>query len=223
MRTQATEIVFESGGDWPEVTVVVPLHNYAGFIEEALDSVGAQTLRPLGLVVVDDASTDASLEVVRGWMRREAGAFARAVLARNVRNAGLSITRNTGVSLAASDFVFFLDADNALYPRCLERHREALEGSDATFAYGLLEVFGADTGIMGTEVFGRERLKKGNYVDAMAMIRRSVLVAQGGYEPIDTAGRTTTSGCGSARRGSPASRCRILGRYRVHRTPCCAR
>ena len=91
----------------------------------------AQELADVSLVVVDDCSKDPSPQVVRSWLEANKDRFRTAVLARNVKNAGLSITRNTGISIAESAHVFFLDADNLLYPRCLGRHLEAVEQSSA--------------------------------------------------------------------------------------------
>ena len=58
-----------------KVTVIVPLYNYAEYIEEALASVQAQTHEPIDLIVVDDASTDNSLDIARTWAKREAPRF----------------------------------------------------------------------------------------------------------------------------------------------------
>lgn len=185
MIAQETHTLFEHGTDWASVCVVVPLYNYEKFIEQTLESVVSQTLDAISLVVVDDCSKDSSPVVAERWIERNKARFKKAVLARNIKNAGLAITRNTGVSMAQSPYLFFLDADNLIYPRCLARHLEAIENSpDAQGAYSLLEVFDADNGIMGTEVFDRGRLKRGNHIDAMALIRREFLQKAGGYHDI---------------------------------------
>ena len=64
---------FEYGALERQVAVIIPLYNYAATIEQALDSVAAQTYRDIVVVVVDDASTDASFATTRKWMRRYAG------------------------------------------------------------------------------------------------------------------------------------------------------
>jgi len=183
--SQETETLLEHGSDWAEVSVVVPLYNYETYITDTLNSVATQTLEDVSLVVVDDCSKDSSAQVVKRWIEENPQRFSKAKLARNVRNAGLAITRNTGIAIAGSPKLFFLDADNLIYPRCLARHVDALSSSPAARgAYSLLEVFDADRRVIGAEVFDRARLKRGNHIDAMAMIRREYLLEIGGYHDI---------------------------------------
>ena len=72
------------------MTVVVPVYNYARYLVEALDSVAAQTVDRLDLIVVDDRSTDDSLEVARAWMDDHGRRFNRVTAAADLgqRRAG---------------------------------------------------------------------------------------------------------------------------------------
>lgn len=163
------------------VTVVVPLYNYQELICETLDSVLAQSFRPLSLIVIDDCSADNSLDAAQTWFRAKAEGFTWAALLKHRRNYGLSTSRNTGFATALTDLVFALDADNLLYPQAIELCAAGLAHSDAAFAYPILEVFGDKRGLMGTEVWSKERLKRGNYIDAMALIRKARWQQVGGY------------------------------------------
>lgn len=185
MIVQDSEVCFDWGCDWSEVSVVIPLHNYDSYIVETLNTVLLQSIPDLSLIVVDDCSTDSSNAVAGHWMKQFGSRFHRCVLLRNRQNAKLAITRNTGADYSKSDLLFFVDADNLLYPPCLQRHRDVLHASpDAKAAYSLIEVFDADVGIMGAGVFSKDRLKYGNHVDAMAMLRRDFLLSIGGYRDI---------------------------------------
>lgn len=217
MIIQETDIVFAKDGDWPSVSVVIPLYNYDRYITEALDCVAGQTLNQVGLVVIDDCSKDTSLQVVESWMCSNADRFSSAMLTTNQTNAGLAITRNTGASLTTSPFLFYLDADNQIYPRCLASLYEALATSSAAFAYSMLEVFDGESGLMGTEVFDRNRLKHGNYIDAMALVRRDSLLDQDGYNNIEHGWEDYDLWlrfCEDGEFGLHVPE--ILGRYRVH-------
>lgn len=185
MKIQAAETVFQRGSLGRTVSVIIPLHNYAHLIEETLSSVASQTFEDLALIVVDDASTDDSCSVVERWMGRLDAPHLTVALLANSSNAGLSITRNTGVNRAKSEYCFFLDADNVLFPRCIEKHVRALDArKDCIGAYSIIEEFGGVSGLIGSNVFNRERLKRGNYIDAMVMLRRSAIEALQGFHPI---------------------------------------
>ena len=185
MITQDTTSLFECGPRKTRVSIIVPLYNYERAIIAALRSAAAQTFRDLALIVVDDCSKDSSRDVVQRWMEQNADCGLGLVLRQNVQNARLAVTRNTGLALAQSEFCFFLDADNQLYPRCIEKHVAALDAYPAAAAaYGMIEVFEARADVIGTNVFSRQRLKHGNYIDAMAMIRTKALLGLEGYHDI---------------------------------------
>jgi glycosyltransferase involved in cell wall biosynthesis len=164
-----------------DVAVVVPLFNYARYVLEALESVAAQSLSSLELVVVDDASDDDSAALVDRWIASRGGRFVSATLARNRENAGLALTRNAAFSLAEAALVFPLDADNTLEPRCLAALLDRLARSSASAAHPTLQHFGAAHRCRKAEPWSPDRLRRGNYIDAMALIRRSAWAAVGGY------------------------------------------
>lgn len=92
------------------VSVIVPCYNAAKTLAACLASAWAQTLRPIEVIVVDDASADGSTDIAR-----EAGA----TLLRQPVNRGVSAARNTGAAAAHGEILFFLDSDVALAPEAL--------------------------------------------------------------------------------------------------------
>jgi glycosyltransferase involved in cell wall biosynthesis len=164
-----------------EVTVVVASYNYAGYVLEALESVRAQTLERLDLIVVDDGSSDESVELILEWARRHSGRFCRLLVLRNIANAGLGGTRNTAFDAAETPFVLPLDSDNRLLPHCAERLLTELKASDAAYAYPQIQHFDASTAIMGNERYQPARLVGGNFIDAMALVAKWAWAAAGGY------------------------------------------
>ncbi len=86
--------------------------------------------------------------------------------------------------MARGEYVFFLDADNAIYPHALRRLAAALdEDAEAAMAYGVIEQFDAQgpTGLLSWHHWDPRRLAYGNYIDAMAMLRRSAVEELGGF------------------------------------------
>lgn len=166
----------------PRVSVVLTVYNYATVVGEAIASVAASDHDDYEIVVVEDASTDDSLAAIRAAIH--AHPWVRATLVARGSNQGLAAARNLGVACASAESVFILDADNAVYPHCLSRLDAALSGNpDLSFAYGLLEVFDS-TGardLMSWRHWDPHALRFGNYIDAMAMIRKSAIEEAGGY------------------------------------------
>lgn len=107
----------------PQVSVVLPTHNRAPLLARAIRSVLAQTYRQLELIVVDDASTDATPDVVRSFKDP------RVRYLRLDRNRRVAAARNAGIREAAGDIVAFLDDDDFWLIQKLERQLPALVGA----------------------------------------------------------------------------------------------
>ncbi len=103
-----------AGSDKPLVSIVMPNHNRAALIGRAIRSCLAQTCRNFEVVVVDDGSSDSSLEVIRSF------ADPRIVLVVHERNRGVCPARNTGVDHARADWVLMLDSDDELFEDAVE-------------------------------------------------------------------------------------------------------
>ena len=98
------------------VSVILPTHNRADVLGDALRSVASQTYRPIQLVVVDDGSVDETAEVIDRWVaenRQDRGLTTSVV--RQVRQ-GAPAARNQGLKLAVGEFIQFLDSDDMLLP-----------------------------------------------------------------------------------------------------------
>jgi glycosyltransferase involved in cell wall biosynthesis len=110
-----------------KISVVIPCHNSADFLEQCLDSVAAQKLQPYEVIVVDDSSKDNSAEVARGHQTSP--------IVLKVNHGNAAPTRNAGIERAAGDWVAFLDADNIWFPDHLSNAKQLLDASrDILFA-----------------------------------------------------------------------------------------
>jgi glycosyltransferase involved in cell wall biosynthesis/GT2 family glycosyltransferase len=199
------------------VTVIVPVFNYSDFVPEALQSAAAQTLAMLDLVVIDDASPDDSLAMVQAWVQAHGGRFNRVVVLRHRANAGLGFARNSGFAAAETPFVLPLDADNRLRPAACETLLGALAAGDAAFAYPAIQQFGSKSEIFGRDPYSVLRLQCGNYIDAMALVRKSAWAAAGGYDHVQYGWEDFDFWCRLAERGEfGLSVPEVLADYRVH-------
>jgi glycosyltransferase involved in cell wall biosynthesis len=178
----AGTIVFESDrlGD-SDMTVVVPLYNYASHVGEALESVRAQTLAPLDLVIVDDCSTDNSLDVARQWAERHAKHFNRIAVILNAANSGLGLSRNAGFAAAETPYVLPLDADNRLLPECCATLLRHAETTNAAFVYPVIREFGESDRVRPPYQYAPARLIGVPHIDAMALVSVAAWACVGGY------------------------------------------
>ena len=166
-----------------EVTVIVPVRNYADLVQEALDSVAGQTLAALDLIIIDDASTDTSLDRAATWARSHRSRFRRiAVLSLEV-NAGVAAARNVGFFESCTPYVLPLDADNVLKPECCQQLLAAIRRTGAGFAFPRIREFGGSGHgrQRGFLAYHPQRFVGSNYIDAMALISLEAWAAAGGY------------------------------------------
>jgi glycosyltransferase involved in cell wall biosynthesis len=102
--------------DRPRVTVIMPSYNHARFIGEAIESVLGQTFDDLELIIIDNASTDNTREVVERYL---ADPRVRAIWRKE--NGGVAVARNEGLALARGRYIAFLDSDDLWLPEKLEK------------------------------------------------------------------------------------------------------
>jgi glycosyltransferase involved in cell wall biosynthesis len=158
------------------ISVVVTCHNYGHYLHRCLGSIEAQTLAPERVVVVDDASEDATSKVAATFSESLPDmVFARV----DFRNANR--TRNHGFDLTASEQVVFFDADNEMGPLFLERLSHSLSTDpSAAFAYcdrinvleGDAESLPEPPGHWQSQPFDASALKRANYIDMASLVRR---------------------------------------------------
>jgi hypothetical protein len=170
-------------GGIPRVSVVLTVYNYGAVVADAIESVAASDLEAYELVIVDDASTDHSPARIDAALL--ACPWVTATVIRRRRNGGLPAARNLGVQHARGEFVFILDADNTIFDTSLSALLTALDSADpdVKFAYGIIEQFRGheSVGLLSWQDWDPGLLRFGNFIDAMAMIRRSALIEAGGY------------------------------------------
>ena len=112
------------------ITAIIPVYNGRRYLREAVESIAHQTLLPDRLIVIDDGSTDGSLEVLEGL------ALPMPLTVQTQVNAGQAASRNKGIALADTEFIALLDQDDVWYPRHLEVLVQPLrEDPDVGWAY----------------------------------------------------------------------------------------
>ncbi len=166
----------------PRVSVAVAVHGRRRDAVEALASVAASRCCELEALILDDAPDGRSAATVRSFLHDHP--WLPAALLRQPAYRGLADSRNTLAERARGEYLFMLDADGGIYPSALERLVTALDADpQATFSYPMVAVFDGDRPVelLSSLPWEPERLKSGNRIDAMALIRRERLLELGGY------------------------------------------
>lgn len=115
-----------------DISVYITSYNQKEFLREALDSVLAQTLLPFEIVVVDDASTDGSMELIQEYHRQ----YPHLVKPHfNNRNLGITRCRNIALDLVKGDYVTALDGDDSYLPRKLEVQAQLIRQTGAQLVF----------------------------------------------------------------------------------------
>lgn len=168
----------------PPVSVVVPAYNAAATLARALDSIAAQTRAPAEVIVVDDASGDASAAIAEQHVLRP-------MVVRHRANRGGAAALQSGIEAARHDWVAFLDADDEWLPEKLEGQVAALaaEPDASVVATGFVFVGrdGRDAWEYGVAPFPHEGrdfwrnlLVDSAILQSSAMVRRRLVLATGG-------------------------------------------
>ena len=189
------EVLGEVGADGcvkNAISVIIPCYNYGKYLGEAIESVTAQTRKPIEIIVMDDASTDNTSEVAKSFPVR---------YVRNPLNLGASENFNLGIRLARGEYILHLDADDRLRPEFLAKTASILDiHPDVAIAYTHLTLFGLfakeiydtmperkmglDNGsyLWRVREFDRHHLlKRGNYIHSASLFRKSAFEEAGGY------------------------------------------
>ena len=121
--TQSTdeEITGDRQIRYPKVSIIIPVYNVANYIAECLNSITSQDYEEVEIICVDDGSTDHSVAVIRQIMESE-----KRIKLIQKRNGGLSSARNVGVQNATGEYLWFVDSDDIISKRSIEKlYREA--------------------------------------------------------------------------------------------------
>jgi GT2 family glycosyltransferase len=184
---QISENELSGANSKPAISVLITLHNYQNYIRSCVESVGHASLGSIPggieLLIVDDASTDRSLEHAR--QLQKVSALPIRIVAKKF-NTGLADARNVGLRLARGRYVFIMDADNLIFPRALEELYRAITANQTAAAYSMLARFSVEPenriGLLSYFDWDPRMLVEHPYIDAMALFDRETLIALGGYD-----------------------------------------
>ena len=116
-----------------KVSIIIPVYNVSGYIKECLDSVINQTYKNLEIIIINDNSTDNTMDIVNSYKDK------RIKVINLVKNSGVSIARNKGVEISTGDYVCFLDSDDCWNLEKIEKQVNFIKNK--TFIYSDYEFY----------------------------------------------------------------------------------
>ena len=168
-----------------EISIIIPAYNAELTIRQTIESVLAQTFSDWEIILIDDGSTDGTVNQVKAIDDNRIKIFSH-------ENTGVASARNRGIALSSNQFLAFLDADDQWVPQKLESQRKALlQNPEAGLAYswtiflddeGLIQYRQKPTFFKGnvlTELFKRNFLMCGS----TPLIRREAVDTTGYFSP----------------------------------------
>jgi glycosyltransferase involved in cell wall biosynthesis len=114
------------------VSIIIPCFNASRWLSEAIDSCLQQTYSNIEIIIIDDDSTDNSLEIIKMYGAK----YSNKIKWRSIPHSGGNHCRNLAISLSHGEYIQFLDADDYILPEKIERQVKFLETTDADVVYG---------------------------------------------------------------------------------------
>ncbi len=163
--------------DRPKVSVIIPCFNMGQYIDEAVDSVFAQTMQDFEIVIVDDGSTDhATIQLLSTYCRPNT----RVVV---TKNQGVAAARNHAIEHANGKYLCALDSDDKLHPTYLEGATSLLDSDPAlTFVSSWVQMFGASDALWRQDSCDLPALLSECTVMTAALVRADAVRSVGGYD-----------------------------------------
>lgn len=117
------------------VSIITPMYNSEAFIVDTINSIIAQTYTNWELLLIDDKSSDKTIEIVNHFIKK----YSNIKLLQNEVNSGAAISRNKGIMEASGDFIAFLDADDLWKPEKLEKQVAFMKANNCDVSFSSYE------------------------------------------------------------------------------------
>lgn len=169
----------------PKVSVVMPVYNAEKYLNEAIQSILAQSFTDFEFIIIDDRSTDSSLEIIQKYAHRDP----RIVILHNKENLRICHTLNRGLQVTRADLVARMDADDWSFPDRLEHQYNFMtKHPDVVVSGGVVEVCDADLKRVGNRKYPKTDSEIRNkifrfspFAHPAVMYRKEPVIKVGGY------------------------------------------
>ena len=113
-----------------KVSIVIPVYNVEAYLKECVDSAIKQTYKNLEIILVDDGATDSCPEICDVYAQSD-----KRIKVIHRENGGLSAARNTGMDASTGEYIYFLDSDDYIELKAIEKLVNTIETEKADFVF----------------------------------------------------------------------------------------
>lgn len=160
------------------ISIIVPCYNQGRYLDEAMNSLLAQSFKNWECIIINDGSTDTTEEVAQQWCSKD-----NRIKYISQKNAGVSAARNAAIRAAAGEYILPLDADDKITNDYIEQALEVFEkNADVTLVYAEAEYFGTKTGRWALPEYDYKSLLTRNLIYCSAIYRKADWETVGGYD-----------------------------------------
>lgn len=163
----------------PLISIIIPCYNGEKYLSQSIESCLNQSYKNIELIIVNDCSTDKSLEIIETFAKRDN----RIRIINNKENKKLPATLNIGHHESKGDFITWTSDDNILKPKFIELLFHNLEKEQVDVVYSNYDIIYNDGTIKSKHVAGpTEHLLYGNKIGASFLYKKEVYQALNGYD-----------------------------------------
>lgn len=158
----------------PKISIVTPTYNNERFIAETIDSVLSQTYKNFELIIVDDNSSDNTVEIVSGYDDK------RIVLVKNSTNFGAAYSRNIAIKKSTGDYIAFLDGDDLWDPNKLKEQLDFMQTNNIDFSctdYDVINEDGSTRGILvsSPNIITNKMFRRVDYIGCLTVMYKKAI------------------------------------------------
>lgn len=142
----------------PKVSIIVPVYNTEQYIAECIQSILQQSLKEIELILVNDCSTDRSLEILKSYEQEDS----RVTVIDLPENVGVGDARNKGIDISSGEFVAFVDSDDLVKVDMFEKLYQQAKKDQADLVLcdtGTLSSDGREKTVWHKPIYGKARLQ----------------------------------------------------------------
>lgn len=159
-----------------KVSIIIPCYNQGVYLKDALSGFVPEST-DYEVIIINDGSTDNRTLLEFDELR------AKQYKIIDQQNSGLAAARNAGIFVAKGEYILLLDADNIVKPEFIDAATKILDTDPGiAVVYSDAEYFGTKKGRWKVGSFNLQKLMIDNFIDACAMVRKSVFIELGGYD-----------------------------------------